>query len=129
MKILKKKNIPEGHEFKCEKCGCEFVAEKDEYWEDSGNTWSVYSTGKTLYCNCPECYKICKDTIQSEYNGIRFACAANDVNLKTVSTTGYVAASSLTDVTYASSDACAVTLTSPTVESTGSYTIGDVTAK
>lgn len=55
--------------FKCESCGCEFSAKKDEYYIDYDgasytsfvNTCSIsYTTKDYLVCSCPECHKIVK---------------------------------------------------------------------
>lgn len=59
--------------FKCDKCGCEFSCESDEYYEDLGGADWIYSgisaSTSTYYrttvkdylvCSCPECHKIVK---------------------------------------------------------------------
>ena len=52
--------------FECEKCGCVFRADEDEYYVDSGKlndgislTYTV-CVNDTYICSCPECHKIVK---------------------------------------------------------------------
>lgn len=64
--------------FKCDKCGCEFSCESDEYYEDLGGADGYYSgisvstyvyrttTKDYLVCSCPECHKIVKKIRERE---------------------------------------------------------------
>ena len=72
MKIIrssKEKNIAETKKFTCEKCGCEFECNEDEYWDKSANTlcWGTYKTYMTC---CPECHKVV------EINEPNYTCAS-----------------------------------------------------
>ena len=52
MKIEKHGNLPPRVRFKCEFCGCEFVAEVGEY---SVNIYPLICS--KAFCDCPECGK------------------------------------------------------------------------
>jgi hypothetical protein len=76
------KDPPKYEKFKCEKCGCRFSCEEDEYYTDYGTCWPTWTCGSEtittsativnsgysstatdiLVCSCPECHKIVKKT-------------------------------------------------------------------
>ena len=58
-------------EFECERCGCKFTADYDEYYVEKGTCFTTsasltytYSAKVTdIYvCSCPECHKIVTKT-------------------------------------------------------------------
>lgn len=74
MKVIKEGKIPEPkipkyglfYRGKCEKCGCEFEAQENEFYEDTINSYEPtcslaiagYRIKETnLYINCPTCKK------------------------------------------------------------------------
>lgn len=69
MKIVKhgeKEKQKPYHQFYCDKCGCTFQCEEDEYWQKpqvtyTGVTSATYSCVKKFMTCCPECHKIVED--------------------------------------------------------------------
>lgn len=83
--------------FKCDNCNCEFSVKDDEYyrhagggsynWTVTGNLTWTYPTKDLLICSCPECYRICRKTV----NGV------NDFISPLVSGTTYTSKTAETD--------------------------------
>lgn len=81
-------------EFKCDNCGCEFTAEKDEYYIHAGDWPTVttscvigYSITDYLVCSCPECHKIVKKTRtrpNTIYTPLTITSSGTNLNTKTV---------------------------------------------
>ena len=68
MEITKHGKTKEEKQYKsfiCDKCGCAFKCEKDEYWEkpqtEYGLNSATYSVTKTFMTCCPECHKVIED--------------------------------------------------------------------
>ena len=59
MKIIKssKETTKQTMRFKCEKCGCEFECENDEYWDSQVSSLTWFTEKKYMTC-CPECHKV-----------------------------------------------------------------------
>jgi hypothetical protein len=58
MIIVKKGKLPEGSiSFKCEFCGCMFIANKDEY-----ETFPIQYNEVDYKCDCPTCGSECTVT-------------------------------------------------------------------
>ena len=64
MNIIKKGKIKNENTvtFRCEKCGCEFECEKDEYWVDNTIALVTSPCQYYVYSNCPTCHKVCRST-------------------------------------------------------------------
>ena len=62
--------------FKCDKCGCRFRAEEDEYYESSSLdnishlTYYAATHFKYFHANCPECHKMCVELKEEPWHNI-----------------------------------------------------------
>ena len=84
--------------FSCEKCGCEFECEDDEYWTDNTITLTSYPAQYYVYSNCPTCHKVCRTTKRAEakqYEVTLTNCDMNPVTNKHVKKNMTVFGSSL----------------------------------
>ena len=66
--------------FSCEKCGCEFECEDDEYWIDNSICLTSYPSQYYVYSNCPTCHKICRTTKQDEIKQYKVTLTNCDMN-------------------------------------------------
>lgn len=58
MKIIKEGSLKQPITFNCTKCGCQFIAEGDEYIIQE----SMFSDNKFAFVNCPYCgYVVTED--------------------------------------------------------------------
>ena len=80
MKILKEnKKLNKTERFTCNKCGCEFECDEDEYWVDTGITLTTYPAQYNAYANCPKCYKICHTYTHKNTNTYEYIVAGTPV--------------------------------------------------
>ncbi len=79
MRIFKEGTIKYNNpiKFSCEKCGCEFESEEDEYWIDNSICLTTYPSQYYVYSNCPTCHKICKTTKTTKIEQFTTTFASN----------------------------------------------------
>ena len=79
MKITKHGKTGETKKFVCGNCGCEFEAEKDEYWTDRNNYLCSVPPQYTTYTCCPECKKVVSSS-RTTVEGYKITLTGDEIN-------------------------------------------------